>query len=242
MNNGRPYVRWYFGSQQPRHASCADAIVVDTEAAKRDVADGLRLDEARISVAGAAADERFFGITSEPSSLPFVLAVGTVEERKDLATAVRAIAKLDSVRLVSVGPPTRYAEDVRREAERLDVGERVDLRGFVDDATLLRLYASAAALVFPSRYEGFGLPPLQALAAGLPVVASRIPVLEEVLGDCAWYASAGDDEAFAGQLRRVLAGGSKVEERVLRGRFHARSFTWQRVADKLVGLYRAIAG
>jgi glycosyltransferase involved in cell wall biosynthesis len=239
-NRGRAYVRWYFGSFQPGLARRADAIVVDTDAARADVADGLRVDAQRITVAGAGVDERFSAVSRAPAQPPLVLAVGTVEQRKDLLTAVRAVARIDGLRLISVGMRTPYEDDVRREIERLGVGARVELRGYASDESLLALYGQACALIFPSRYEGFGLPPLQALAAGLPVVASRIPVLEEVLGDAVLYASPGDDAAFASALETILAGGQAVEQRVARGRARAATFAWPAVAEKMMSVYRSL--
>lgn len=239
-NRGRAYVRWYFGRIQPGLARQADAIVVDTHAARHDVADGLGIDPARIAVTGAGVDARFFDVVRSVVEPTYVLCVGTVEERKDLVTAVRALARCAQLRLIAVGPLTPYADTVRREIQRLGLERRVELRGYVGEDELLHLYAHAAALIFPSHYEGFGLPPLQALAAGLPVVASRIPVLEEVLDDCAWYAQRGDEAAFATQLGVVLTGGAAVEERIARGRTHAAEFTWPAVAERMMPVYRSI--
>jgi glycosyltransferase involved in cell wall biosynthesis len=240
-NRGRPYVRWYFGRLQPSLVRKAAAIVVDTAAARADVADGLRVSPDRILVAGAAADDAFYSIVRRMGDgAPFVLTVGTVEERKDLITAVRAIARIPDVRLVSVGPHTAYAEEVMREAALLGVTARVELRGYVDDAMLLQLYSKASALVSPSRYEGFGLPPLQAQAAGLPVVAARGAVVEEVLGAHAWYAPVGDFEAFAAQLDLVLRGGAEVDARVASARTHARAFSWDAVAERMSRIYQSV--
>lgn len=241
QNPGRPYVRWYFGRLQPWLARRADALVVDSEAARADVADGLRVSPTRVSVAGAGVDERFFGLERAPADPPFILSVGTIEARKDLATAVRAIGRIPRVRLVAVGASTPYERYVRNEIERLGLTDRVELRGYVEDAELLRLYAQARALIFPSRYEGFGLPPLQALAARLPVIASNIAVLQEVLGETAWFAPPDDDLAFASALQRVLAGGAEVAERVARGCARAGTFTWQVVAERMVAVYRSLA-
>jgi glycosyltransferase involved in cell wall biosynthesis len=240
-NRGRPYVRWYFGRLQPSLVRRAAAIVVDTFAARADVADGLRIQTDRIVVAGAAAADAFHSIVRRPdTAAPFVLSVGTVEERKDLMTAVRALARMPDLRLVCVGPQTPYAAEVMSEAERLRVAARVELRGYVDDSTLLDLYARACTLVFPSRYEGFGLPPLQAQAAGCPVVAAHGAVVEEVLGEHAWYAQPGDESAFAAQIETVVRGGAEVEARVAAARARARGFTWDAVAGRMSQVYRSL--
>lgn len=240
VNRGRFYVRWYFGDLQRRLARRADVILVDTEAARVDVADGLNIDPARIHVVGVGVDDSFFHIERRVDDPPFVLCVGTVERRKDLVTAVEAIARMPDVRLVSVGPLTPYADEVQATAARLGISDRVTLRGYVDDSALRELYSRAAALIFPSRYEGFGLPPLQALACGLPVVAARIPVTEEVLGDCAAYVEPGDANGFAAALSSVVSSNEAV--RAEASRWRAQTFMWSSVADRIVGYYRATIG
>jgi glycosyltransferase involved in cell wall biosynthesis len=240
VNRGRFYVRWYFGTLQRALARRADAIVVDTDAARLDVAEGLNVDPDRIHVVGAGVDESFFSIARTPSDPPFILSVGTVERRKDLVTAVEAVALIPDVRLVSVGPLTPYAEEVRAVAGRLGLSDRIELRGYVDDATLHQLYARAAALVFPSRYEGFGLPPLQALACGLPVVAARIPVTREVLGDCAVFVDPGDARGFAQAIESLVASPNAARE--ASGRLRARAFAWGTVADVMAQAYRRVLG
>ncbi|HEV2037696.1 MAG TPA: glycosyltransferase family 1 protein, partial [Candidatus Eremiobacteraceae bacterium] len=178
---GRPFSRAYFGAIQRRLARRADRIATDTEVSRNHIVETLALPPSKVAVTGAGVDESWFALARVPDDPPYLLSVGTVEERKDLITAVRALAQLPGYTLVSAGPHTSYAAQVKRAASAAGVAERVELRGFVDDATLQSLYAGATALVFPSRYEGFGLPPLQALAAMVPVVASDIPVLREVL-------------------------------------------------------------
>jgi glycosyltransferase involved in cell wall biosynthesis len=239
-NRGRAYVRWYFGSFQPALARRADALVVDTDAARIDVADGLGIDRARIHVGGVGIDEEFFSIARAPQDPPFALAVGTVEERKDLATAVRALAAVPDLRLVSVGPFTPYADVVRAAAAECGVTDRVDLLGYVDERRLAQLYRRAALLAFPSRYEGFGLPPAQALACGLPVAAARIGPTEEVLGECAWYAPPGDHDGLARAFEAILAGGPEVERRTALGRRRATEFSWSAVAEKMAAVYRSL--
>ena len=238
VNPGRFYVRWYFGALQRALSKRADAIVVDTHAAADDVAEGLAVDRARISVAGAGVDDPFFALQRQVEEPPFALCVGTVERRKDLVTAVRAVAAVRGLRLVSVGPFTPYVDEVRAAAAAAGAADRISLRGYVSDAELLALYARAAVLLFPSRYEGFGLPPLQALACGLPVVAARIPVTEEVLTGCAAYAPCGDAHAFAELLKAELDAPDAA--RIERGRARARAFTWGSVAEHVVGIYRSV--
>lgn len=155
----------------------------------------------------------------------YVLFVGTLEPRKDLRTLLTAHRLVaDAPPLVLVGPP--------------GWGEQVDLTGcitpgFVGDDLLPSVVAGAAALVLPSRDEGFGLPVLEALATGTPVVASDLPVLREVGGAAARYAEAGDPLAFAAALQQVLDDPGDPAAR----RTHAADFTWARCAEATRAAY-----
>ncbi len=236
----RRHMRLYFGSMQRRLTKRADRVATDTEASRAHIITALELPPSKVAVTGAAVDGTWFALERVPTDSPYLLSVGTVEKRKDLVTAVRALAQLPGYRLVSVGPATPYAADVRKAAAASGVAGRLEMRGFVDDETLRALYASASALVFPSLYEGFGLPPLQALAARLPVVASDIPVLREVLSDYALFAQPGDPTSFAERIQEATSGDIQIRELVERGRLHARRFSWPGVAERTMSLYRAL--
>ena len=163
-----------------------------------------------------------------PSS--YVLFVGTLEPRKDVRTLLAAHRLLpDAPPLVLVGPP--------------GWGEEVDVSGaltpgYLDEDVLRPVVAGAAALVLPSRDEGFGLPLLEALAAGTPVVASDLPVLREVGGTHVTYAPVGDAEGFAAALQAVLDDPGGPAER----RAHATRFTWAASAEGHRTAYRLSAG
>jgi len=237
--DGGPHARLYFGALQRRLVTRADRIVTVTQTSREDIVEHLRVAPSTIAVTGVGIDDSWFALKRQLLDPPYLLCVGTVEPRKDLVTAVRALRDLPEYTLISIGPHTPYAAQVVRAANEANVATRVELRGYVGEADVRSLYAGAAALLFPSRYEGFGLPPLQALAAGLPVVASDIPVLREVLGDCAFFAQAGEPESFAESVRAACAPGAR--EKIDRGRAHARRFTWSGVAQRMSGVYRSIA-
>ena len=237
---GRLYSKLYFADVQRRLVRKAQRLVTDTQTTRNEIAERLRIDPERVAVVGAGVDGTWFGLQRAPADPPYVLADGTVEARKDLETAVRAIALLPAVRLISVGVHTAYADRVRRTIAQLGLEGRVELRGYVDEQELKTLYRGASALIFPSRYEGFGLPPLQALAARLPVVASGIPVLREVLDDCALFAQPGDVQEFAGCIQRALAHPASLQPLIEKGCARARCFTWESVAQRLVHVYRSL--
>ena len=162
------------------------------------------------------------------------MAVGTVEPRKNLPLLVSAH------RLLPEAPPLVLVGGARWAGE-VAASPRVHLTGYVPDEDLRRIVAGARVLAYPSRREGFGLPPLEALACGVPVVVSDLPVLREVLGGHARFVPVGDAEALSAGLAATLS-----EERTPAGtaaaRAHAASFTWERFAGRIVQVYRDGAG
>lgn len=175
----------------------------------------------------------------------FVLAVGTAEPRKDLPGLVRAFDALAAARpelaLVLAGPPGWGSEELDRAVAAASASARIVSTGWVDDATLSGLVAAAAVLAYPSVYEGFGYPPLQAMVAGTPVVATRDGSLEEVLGDAALLVPVRDEDALAGALATVLDSPTAADDLAARGRARAAGYTWERCAAGLMDLYRAAA-
>ncbi len=190
-----------------------------------------------------AAPSRFL----PPSTGRYVLAVGTAEPRKDLPGLVRAFDAIAAGRpelaLVLAGPPGWGSGALDDAVASAAAAARIVQTGWVDDPTLAGLLSGAAVLAYPSVYEGFGYPPLQAMAAGAPVVATRDGSLEEVLGDAAVLVPVRDADALAGALAQVLDDASAAEGLAARGLARAAGFTWERCAAGLMDLYRdALAG
>ena len=172
----------------------------------------------------------------------FVLAVGTAEPRKDLPGLVAAFDLLaprhPDLALVLAGPPGWGSGQLEVAVAGARCGDRVVVTGWVDGGTLSGLVAGAAVLAYPSVYEGFGFPPLQAMAAGTPVVATKTGALEEVLGDAARLVTVGDREALADGLAAVLESPAVAAEMVGRGAGRAALYRWDRCAAGLEALYR----
>lgn len=197
------------------------------------------------------------GAVSLPSPLDdgrrYVLALGTIEPRKDLPTLVRAFghlahdpagADVDLVLAGGDGWGVAALDEALTSlgARHPNLRTRIHRTGWIDDETRNALLRGAAALAYPSRYEGFGLPPLEALAVGTPVVATDLPALREVLGEAALLSPVGDAESLAGALATTLAGGPEGDRRLAAGAARVAELTWDRTADGIVELYRHLAG
>lgn len=169
---------------------------------------------------------------------PFVLAAGTVEPRKNLVGLMDAWAGLEGdAELVLVGPPGWETEGIVRRAR----ADRVRMLGFVPDDELAALYGLCAVFAYPSLYEGFGLPVLEAMACGAPVVTSNLSSLPEVAGDAAILVDPRDPAALRGALARLLADPAERARLAAAGRERAATFTWERTARKTLEALRAVA-
>lgn len=174
----------------------------------------------------------------------YVLAVGTVEPRKDLpllVDAFDAIATRDQdVHLVVAGQDGWGAAAFANAVERSRHRDRIVRLGWVDDRARSDLLAGAAVFAYPSKYEGFGLPPLEAMAAGTPVVATRTGALPEVLGEGARFVEPGDVDDLAGALQSVLDDTSEHDLLVAAGRARAARYSWDACAAGVASIYERL--
>ena len=230
--------RFLFRTLVPRSARRAARVLTVSEWTKRDLVDRYGISESHVVVTPNGVDPAFAPDGPSPNGRPYALFVGALQPRKDPACAVAALREVDDdLALVCVGPDKGAGSDVRRVAEELGLRARVDMRGHVPKDELAALYRGAACLVFPSRYEGFGLPVLEAMASGTPVVASAAGAVPEVAGDAAVLVEPGDAAALAEGIRRALAD----RERLVRaGLERARRFTWAETAKRTAAVYREL--
>jgi len=175
----------------------------------------------------------------------YVLAVGTIEPRKDYPRLVDAFDRIaashDDVTLVVAGPEGWGADAFRAAVRRSEHRDRVVRLGWVTDDDRNALLRGATVFAYPSIYEGFGLPPLEAMSAGAPVVTTRTGGITEVAGDAALLVEPGDTDALADALDRVLRDPALADDLQTRGRANIDRFSWDRTARELSALYHRIA-
>jgi glycosyltransferase involved in cell wall biosynthesis len=225
----RTYRRWAYD----RAAKRADRIITISEFSKGRIVEHLGIDPGRIDVAHLGVDLDDF-VYSEGPREPFVLYPANAWAHKNHARLMKAMALVRAVR-----PELRL---VLTGARRKDLGvvpAWVEHRGHVPTEELRQLYRSAACLVYPSLYEGFGLPPLEAMASGCPVAASHAGSLPEICGDAAVLFDPHDIDAIA---TGVLAAIDRAGVLAPHGRAHAAMFTWEECADAHISTYVAAAG
>ena len=220
-------------------AARATRIITDSRFSKSEIVRHLGVGEARIEVIPLGVDRALIDARPVHARVAgaerYVLFVGEAEARKDLSTLVRAMGVLPE----ALRATTALVVAGRRPASAtIPSGVRVDFAGEVDEARLASLYAGAAAFAFPSIYEGFGLPVLEAMALGAPVVASDAASVPEAGGDAALYFPAGDADALAAKLERVLVDPSLADEMRDKGRRRASTMSWDRCAAATLDVLR----
>ncbi len=236
----RPYARAYFGTLQARAYRRAAAVVCDSQFSANEYNE-LIDPNAHVDVVYPGVDERFARIVRKPDESPFALVVGTVEARKNLGVLVDALTAIPSLRIVSTGPPTPYADEVRTRAVNAGVSNRLELRGYVTRDELDDLYARAACALIPSRYEGFGYALAEAMCAGVPALAASSSSLIEVANAAVPLISPGDANAWTEAIRALLADRPKAESEAATLRPSAQHrFSWSTAATNVLRVYERI--
>lgn len=237
-------------------AQRARAILADSEASARDIEKHLRIPRAQIHVVYLAAHPRFQpDIAAEELqrvrakyNLPerFALYLGGFDARKNVARIVEAFASIETGdwRLVLAGKlpsqDSAFFPDPRRIAAENKMADRVIFPEFIDEADKPALYALARVFLYASQYEGFGLPPLEAMACGTPVICANTASLPEIVGGAGILLSPDDTRAWSDALRVVLDDAARWADMRALGLAQARKFSWERAARETLAVYRAV--
>jgi len=242
QRHAKPYARWYFGAFAAARYRAARLVMVDSAFSRDELVALTGVDPARVRVIYPGVAQEFRRIERRADDRPFALAVGTVEARKNLEVAIRALRDVPALRLISVGPPTPYVERCREIARACAVEDRLEIRGYVNREELLDLYARAALALVPSRYEGFGLAAAQALVAGVPLLAARSSSLVEVAPEQAAL-PVDDADAWSAAIRALLDDRDQRERESDAGRsVAAERFAWAGAASRVAACYREALG
>lgn len=255
-----PWWVHYMKSIMPIAIRSAAAIICPSKHSKSDVVTAYNLSPEKVHVVLQGVDHKSFhpgevldaawaqsvGITKQ-----YVLHVGGFYERKNVPTLLRAIAHLQALgkwqdrQLVLAGAPApgiKGANEIHKTIAELKLSDSVVLPGRVSEEHLPGLYATAALVVMPSLYEGFGFPVLEAMASGTPVVASNTSSLPEVAGEAAILVPPHDTTALADAITMILSRQNLADDLRAKGLVQAQQFNWQRTAAETVAVYRGITG
>ncbi|MDD3245398.1 MAG: glycosyltransferase family 1 protein [Methanosarcina sp.] len=236
----------------PKTLKTADKIIADSNSTKDDLVNYFNLPENKIKVIYLAADNKF-NILKDTEiqsikhkynlNLPFVLYVGTLEPRKNIVTLLKAFSKLKEKvhhKLVIVGNKGWKFKEIFETVDKLDLQNYIIFTGYVQDADLPALYNAADLFVYPSLYEGFGLPPLEAMACGCPVITSNTSSLPEVVGDAGIMVDPYDIDGLADSMYKVLTDEGLRINMSKKGLDRAKMFSWEKCAKETFKVYEEV--
>jgi glycosyltransferase involved in cell wall biosynthesis len=245
--------RWFLTLMMPRFLKAADAVIAVSEHTKKDAIHMYGVHENKIKVIHEGVNAGFrrrpadaVAAVRHRYSLPdrFILSVGTIEPRKNFTSLVEAYHALKNLgtdcRLVIVGKRGWLYEGFFRRLRELGLEDEVIFPGFVPDDDLPPLYSAADLFVFPSLYEGFGLPVLEAMACGTPVVTSNASSLPEVVGDAALLVDPNDVQALIRAMSAVLDDKDLRGELRAKGPRQAAKFSWENAAHETLAVYTSL--
>ena len=249
----QPLLR-FLNNAVPRSIKRATHVLADSAASKEDLQKVWNIPEAKISVVYSGVSPHFHPVIGKKAlqdtlqkynlvDKPYVLSVGTLQPRKNyemLVRAFRPVSEETPHTLVIVGGKGWMYDQIQVEVNRLGLSNRVQLLGFANDADLPALYSGAALFVFPSLYEGFGLPLLEAMACGVPVISSDASSLPEVTGEASIMLSPDDQEGWSREIIDLLEDPDRRTEMVAAGFLQARRFSWQESAENVIKIYRKL--
>lgn len=248
--------RFYFRPLTIRGAKRAQKIITVSDSSKRDIS--LYTEKSGISIinAGEAVSPDFLIKTNEDMlkkirskyNLPdrFILAVNSIEPRKNINVLLDACKILNdkkkglAYKLVLVGRLAWGKDVVTKKINDLGLQDNVNITGYIDSADLPYIYHMAKIFVYPSLYEGFGLPPLESMACGTPVIASDVSSLKETLGDAALFVKPEDPASIAALINELLENEAGRNDLIRKGLDRCNAFSWEKTAEKIIDVYKSI--
>ncbi len=234
----------------PRSIRRASKIITVSESERKNIIDYYKIPPEKVDFTYNGVDsEGFSWLYSEEEkenvrkkyNLPgkFLLYIGTFQPRKNIPVTIEILKNLD-LKLVLAGNQKAHNFDrkIDEAIEKNNLHDRVIFPGWIDEEDKPALLQSAECLVFPSLYEGFGIPVIEAMAAGTTVVCSDIPVLREIAGDAALFCNPKNSEDFARNIQKVLSDKELRKKLTEKGKIQAQKFSWQKTAEKTFEMYK----
>ena len=252
-----PSLRRYLEAVVPRSVERADHVLADSQATKDDLMEIYRTPADKISVLYSGVAGRFGRVTDEMAlkdvldrhdlkDIRYVLSVGTVQPRKNYSRAIRALSTIRDqgidLHYAVAGGPGWLEDEMYRSIRETGMEDRVHILGFVPDEDLPALYSGARALIAVSLYEGFGLPILEAMACGTPVITSNLSSLPEVAGDAGILVDPLDTEAISDAIVRTMTDADLRQKLVAASLEHVKRFSWASAVRQLKSIYDAMLG
>lgn len=245
----------YYG-QIDQAVRSTDHIIAVSHATKQDLSKLLGVPDQKVTVIYEGINPQYGPLDKAEAAAMvqkqwnlepgFIFFISTIEPRKNVPTLLRAYRMLrdrykSKARLVLAGKPGWLYEEVDSSVHQLNLEDDVIFLGRVSDEEVNYLYNAASMVVYPSFYEGFGLPPLEAMRCGTPVIASNIKVMLEVVGDAAILIDPHDDEALAVAMHRILSDDHLRQDLISKGFVRAQKFSWDQAARETMNVYRKVA-
>lgn len=249
-----PSLRAFLNKAVPRSVQRATHVLADSLATKNDLIELFGTPAGKITVLYSGVEARFAPVRDQAEidrvcaryelPRPFILSVGTLQPRKNYGRLIEAFARIAAEgpdHLVIAGGKGWLYESIFEQAKSLGLEQRVHFPGFVDDADLPALYSAARLFAYVSLYEGFGLPLLEAMACGTPVIASNVSSLPEVVGDVGLQVDPRSVDDIARALQQMTEQPELRERSIGPGLARAKSFTWEKAARELLAIYDQVA-
>jgi glycosyltransferase involved in cell wall biosynthesis len=247
----QPIDRIIYRRKFRRACRIADRIIAISECTKRDIVSFFRIPEEKIEVIYQGCHPQFNVIisaekkaeTAKKYRLPsrFLLYVGSIEPRKNLLFVAKALKKLpNDIHLVAIGKSTPYQTEVEAYVRQFGLEERLHIKNQFPFEDLPALYQSASLFVYPSFFEGFGIPVVEALTSGVPVIAATGSCLEEAGGSASIYVNPVDDGELVNQILRVLNDETLAKTMVESGKEYIRRFSEEKIASAIMNIYQSI--
>ena len=250
-----PPLKAYLDAVVPRSVARADHILADSAATRDDLIELYKTPARKITVLYSGVDQRFRPVAEKGTlaatrakyglaEYPYALSVGTLQPRKNYSRVIQALAEVraggQDLRYAIAGGQGWLEDEMQRTITATGMEDFVHLLGYVDDEDLPALYSGSKMLLMPSLYEGFGLPILEAMACGVPVIASNVSSLPEVAGDAGILVDPTDTAALRDAMIAVETEPNLRQQLVEKGYRQAARFTWRRSASQLLSVYRSL--